>query len=146
VPTMGCYGIGVERTAAAVIEQNHDDDGIKWPITVAPFHVHLLTIKHEGRVRELSEKIHGELEKACIEVILDDRKERAGIKFKDADLIGVPFRITIGEKGLEDGNVELFDRKTGEREKLKLDDIVKNLVKRVAAEIEKFDKIADETA
>ena len=145
-PVMGCYGIGVERTTAAVIEQNHDDDGIKWPITVAPFQVHILTIKHEGKVQEISESIHGELEKIGIEVLLDDREERAGIKFKDADLIGVPFRVTIGEKELKDGNVELFERKTGKRELVKSVDIVSCLKKRVAGEKEKYEKIADELA
>ncbi|MCK5570011.1 MAG: proline--tRNA ligase, partial [Spirochaetes bacterium] len=110
IPIMGCYGIGVERTAAAVIEQNHDDDGIKWPITVAPFQVHILTIKHEGKVQEISESIHGELEKMGIEVLLDDREERAGIKFKDADLIGFPIQVIIGEKNLQKGKVEIKAR------------------------------------
>jgi prolyl-tRNA synthetase len=143
IPTMGCYGIGVERTAAAVIEQNHDDDGIKWPISVAPFHVHLLSIKHEGEIKDLSVEIYRDLERAGVEVLLDDREERAGIKFKDADLIGIPFRVTIGEKGLKEGNVELFNRKTREREKIKSDDIVECLKKRVALEKENFISIAD---
>jgi len=112
---MGCYGIGIGRTVAACIEQNHDGNGIIFPIPIAPFHciISALNIKEEP-VREASEQIYGQLADAGVEVLLDDRDERPGFKFKDADLIGIPLRIVVGSKNLAQGNVELKDRKTGE--------------------------------
>lgn len=112
---MGCYGIGIGRTVAACIEQNHDENGIIFPIPIAPFHciISALNIKEEP-VREASEQIYGQLADAGVEVLLDDRDERPGFKFKDADLIGIPLRIVVGSKNLAQGNVELKDRKTGE--------------------------------
>ena len=112
---MGCYGIGIGRTVAACIEQNHDENGIIFPIPIAPFHciISALNIK-EDPVREASERIYGQLADAGVEVLLDDRDERPGFKFKDADLIGIPLRIVVGSKNLAQGNVELKDRKTGE--------------------------------
>jgi len=112
---MGCYGIGIGRTVAACIEQNHDENGIIFPIPIAPFHciISALNIK-EDPVREASEQIYGQLADAGVEVLLDDRDERPGFKFKDADLIGIPLRIVVGSKNLAQGNVELKDRKTGE--------------------------------
>jgi len=100
VPTMGCYGIGVDRTLASIIEERHDDDGIVWPMTVAPYHVALVPIKYEGAMKEAADKLHAELEALGIEVLLDDRAERPGVKFKDADLIGIPLRVVIGDKNL----------------------------------------------
>ena len=112
---MGCYGIGIGRTVAACIEQNHDENGIIFPIPIAPFHciISALNIK-EDPVREASERIYGQLADAGVEVLLDDRDERPGFKFKDADLIGIPLRIVVGSKNLAQGNVELKDRKTGD--------------------------------
>jgi prolyl-tRNA synthetase len=112
---MGCYGIGIGRTVAACIEQNHDENGIIFPIPIAPFHciISALNIKEEP-VREASEQIYKHLSEAGIEVLLDDRDERPGFKFKDADLIGIPLRIVVGSKNLAQGNVELKDRKTGD--------------------------------
>jgi prolyl-tRNA synthetase len=112
---MGCYGIGIGRTVAACIEQNHDENGIIFPIPIAPFHciISALNIKEEP-VREASEQIYKQLAEAGVEVLLDDRDERPGFKFKDADLIGIPLRIVVGSKNLAQGNVELKDRKTGE--------------------------------
>jgi prolyl-tRNA synthetase len=105
---MGCYGIGVGRTVAAAIEQNHDKDGIIFPIPVAPFEVIILPLQlHETAVKEASEKIYKELIAHGIDVLLDDRDERAGVKFNDADLIGVPVRVTIGIKGIKNGLVEI---------------------------------------
>ena len=112
---MGCYGIGVGRTMAAAIEQNNDKDGIIWPRTIAPFEVVVVPVNAKVPEQlELAEKIYDELKKAGIDVLLDDRKERAGVKFKDCDLIGYPLRITVGPKAVEEGTVELRVRRTGE--------------------------------
>ncbi len=112
---MGCYGIGVGRTMAAAIEQNNDKDGIIWPRAIAPFEVVVVPVN--AKVPEqlaLAEKIYGELKAAGVDVLLDDRKERAGVKFKDCDLIGYPLRVTVGPKAVEEGQIELHVRKTGE--------------------------------
>lgn len=111
---MGCYGIGVTRTVAAVIEQHHDDKGIVWPKSVAPFDLHLIAVNmKDSEQKELSEKLYKELLKTNYDVLFDDRAERAGVKFTDADLIGLPVRITVGKKANE-GIVEVKVRKTGE--------------------------------
>ncbi len=112
---MGCYGIGVGRTMAAAIEQNNDKDGIIWPRSIAPFEVVVVPVNAKVPEQlELAEKIYGELKAAGVDVLLDDRKERAGVKFKDCDLIGYPLRITVGPKAVEEGAIELRVRKTGE--------------------------------
>jgi prolyl-tRNA synthetase len=112
---MGCYGIGIGRTVAACIEQNNDADGIVWPLPLAPYQVIITPVNvNEEDVRKVSEKIYDDLTAEGIETIFDDRDERAGVKFKDADLIGIPFRITVGRKNLSQGNVEWKIRKTGE--------------------------------
>ncbi|GFO67835.1 proline--tRNA ligase [Geomonas limicola] len=114
---MGCYGIGIGRTVAACIEQNHDENGIIFPIPIAPFQVIVSALSaKEDEVKEAAEKIYQDLLQAGIEVLIDDRDERPGFKFKDADLIGIPLRIVVGAKNLVDGKVELKDRKTGEVE------------------------------
>ncbi len=120
---MGCYGIGVERTVAAVIEQHHDENGIIWPLAIAPYHVVVVpvNVKKEEHL-ENAEKIYKELEAAGVEVLLDDRNERAGFKFKDSDLLGIPMRITVG-KDIVDGKVEFVLRETGEKELIALEDI-----------------------
>lgn len=110
---MGCYGIGVTRTAAAAIEQNHDQKGIIWPLPIAPFHVHLLPLSQSDKVHEVTRSLYTQLTAQNIEVLWDDRDERAGVKFNDADLIGAPFHLVIGEKGLKQGTIEIKDRKTG---------------------------------
>ena len=110
---MGCYGIGVSRTAAAAIEQNYDEKGIIWPIPIAPFHVHLLPVTHSEPVREATKSWYEELQNVGIEILLDDRDERAGVKFNDADLIGAPFQIVIGDKGLKKGTIDIKSRRTG---------------------------------
>jgi prolyl-tRNA synthetase len=104
---MGCYGIGVTRTAAAAIEQNHDDDGIRWPAPIAPFHVSLVALGTEPDTMKVAEELVGKLEAAGIEVLFDDRDERPGVKFKDHDLIGNPVRVAVGGKGLKEGIVEV---------------------------------------
>lgn len=116
---MGCYGIGVGRTLAAVIEQSHDDDGIIWPVAVAPYHVVIIPVN--GREQELvdtANKLYDEVTAAGLEAVLDDRGERAGVKFKDADLIGYPVRITVGAKPLAKGCVEVKIRQTGEMQEI----------------------------
>lgn len=125
---MGCYGIGIGRTAAACIEQNYDTHGIIWPVPLAPFHLIITPVNvNEKNVFDAAEKIYQEMLYAGIEVILDDRDERAGVKFNDADLIGIPLRITVGQKNLAQGNVELRVRKTGENKLYPLDGIVKEV-------------------
>jgi len=116
---MGCYGIGLNRIMAAAIEANHDDAGIIWPKSIAPFAVQIISLDpREKDVVDTAEKIYEELTAAGIEVLFDDRDERAGFKFKDADLIGIPVRITIGRKALAEGVVEVKERAKGEVEKL----------------------------
>ena len=111
---MGCYGIGVGRTAAASIEQNHDDNGIIWPLPIAPFPVEIVTLGQEdAAVREAAGQVIRALEAEKIEFLWDDREESAGVKFKDADLLGIPYRVTIGKKGVQKGESEIRSRKTG---------------------------------
>lgn len=125
---MGCYGIGVGRTMAATIEQNHDPDGIIWPLPLAPFQVIIVAVNvNEAPQREAAERIYQDLQGQGIEVLLDDRDERAGVKFKDADLIGIPLRVTIGPRRLLEGRVELRTRRTGEVSVVPLADIVKTV-------------------
>ena len=121
---MGCYGIGVSRTAAASVEQNHDAKGIKWPVPIAPFHVTLLPLSQSQPVTQLAETLYRSMQEAGIEVLWDDRDERAGVKFNDADLIGAPYHLVIGEKGLAQGQVELKLRHTGETQKVAPDQVV----------------------
>ena len=122
---MGSYGIGVERILAGAIELHHDADGIRMPLSIAPFHAALLPLQmQDAAVREAAEKIYSELTAAGVEVLLDDRDERAGVKFKDADLIGLPLRIAVGKKGLADGKVEWKARAGGEVELVALAEVV----------------------
>jgi len=115
VTVMGCYGIGVGRTAAAAVEQNHDDDGIVWPISIAPFEVAVIPVNvKQADVMAAAERVAADLDERGVEVFLDDREDRPGIKFKDADLTGIPVRITLGEKNVAAGFGEIRDRKTGE--------------------------------
>ncbi|MGI5096999.1 proline--tRNA ligase [Treponema socranskii] len=111
-PLMGCYGIGVDRTLASIIEEHHDDKGIVWTMSTAPYQVAIVPIKYEGRMKEVSDDIYDALTKAGIEVLLDDRNERPGVKFADMDLIGIPVRIVVGEKNLP--NVEIKERSASE--------------------------------
>lgn len=111
---MGCYGIGVSRTAAAAVEQNHDGNGMVWPVPIAPFHVHLLPLTASEAVLKTAGTLYDSLTAEGVEVLWDDRDERAGVKFNDADLIGAPFHLIIGEKGLAQGVVECKRRETGE--------------------------------
>jgi prolyl-tRNA synthetase len=126
---MGSYGIGVERIITAAIEQNNDQDGIIWPKSIAPFDIIVtVTNMNDDVLRETGERLYKDLQRAGLETLLDDRDERAGVKFKDADLIGIPYRVTIGRK-TADGLVELFDRRAKASEDVKLRDVVSRVQK-----------------
>lgn len=129
---MGCYGIGIGRTVAAAIEQNHDENGIIFPLPIAPFHcsVVALNTKDKGVMAE-AEEIYFKLEKKGIDVLFDDRDERPGVKFKDNDLIGIPLRIVVGSKGLAEGKVEIKIRNTGEVLLLPIEDAIEHVQKMV---------------
>jgi prolyl-tRNA synthetase len=113
-PLMGCYGIGLDRTLASIIEEHHDKDGIIWTMSTAPYHVVIVPIKYTGAMKETADKIYAELTENGIETLLDDRDERPGVKFKDMDLIGIPVRIVVGDRNLP--NVELKQRKSEKAE------------------------------
>ncbi|MCF6178703.1 MAG: proline--tRNA ligase [Geopsychrobacter sp.] len=131
---MGCYGIGIGRTVAASIEQNHDEHGIIWPMPIAPFQVLVVMLNpKDDAVREASEDLYAELLDLGIEVLLDDRKERPGAKFKDADLIGIPFRVTVGARTLKEGQFEFKARAGGEVEMLPVAEAAAELKARVVA-------------
>ena len=131
---MGCYGIGVSRTMAAVVEQHHDDNGIIWPMSIAPYHVDIVIAKADDPVQKaLAEDIENKLEALGVEVMLDDRDERPGVKFKDADLIGIPIRITVGKKAGE-GIVEYKLRRGGDMEELEAAEAVSKAAALVNAE------------
>jgi len=117
---MGCYGMGVTRLVAAVIEQNHDANGVVWPQPVAPFTLHVIPLNGQksDAVRDTTEAIYAEARDAGISVLLDDRNERPGVKFADADLIGIPHRIVIGDSGLQNGVVEYKHRRAETNEEL----------------------------
>lgn len=125
---MGCYGIGVNRILAGAVEQHHDDNGIIWPESIAPYQVELITVNqsHEES-RVLAESIYGTLQLDGIEVLYDDRDERAGVKFNDADLIGIPTQVIIGEKNLREGKIELKFRASGEKKLIEKKDILSAL-------------------
>jgi len=132
---MGSYGIGPARIAAAAVEQGNDENGIIWPLAIAPYQILIVPVnaKDQGSV-DVAEEIYRALEEKGIEVLMDDRDERAGVKFKDADLVGIPVRIIIGEKNLKEGLVELKDRRTGAIERVKVSDAVDAVVKKIVME------------
>ena len=123
-PIMGCYGIGVERAMAAVVEVHHDAKGIVWPVAIAPFEVVVVIAQQDDTaVAEAGEKVYQALLGAGVEVIVDDRPVRAGVKFSDAELVGIPFRVTVGKRGLASGSAELTDRATGSTVAVPLDEV-----------------------
>lgn len=135
---MGCYGIGVSRTMAAAVEQNNDEHGILWPMPIAPFQVIVVPVNaKKADQMEAAEKLYHELEAAGLEVLLDDRDERAGVKFKDADLIGIPVRINVGPKGLAVGQVEMKLRQAEEAEMVALEDITAKVKALVEAQMQR---------
>ncbi|MBE9062831.1 proline--tRNA ligase [cf. Phormidesmis sp. LEGE 11477] len=134
---MGCYGVGVSRLAQAAVEQSYDQNGIIWPVAIAPYHAIVVVpnIKDADQM-DAAEKLYDELNAAGVETLLDDRKERAGVKFKDAELVGIPFRIVTG-RSLKNGKVEVVKRADGEAAEIALDDVVSTLQSWVTAAIEK---------
>jgi prolyl-tRNA synthetase len=136
VPTMGCYGVGLDRTLASIIEEHHDEAGIIWPASVAPYHVIIVPIKYDGAVKAASDKLAAELEQAGLEVLLDDRNERPGVKFNDADLTGIPWRVVIGDKGLAQPSpqVEIKHRAEKENRKMELEKAAAELALKVREE------------
>ena len=131
---MGCYGIGVTRTIAAAIEQFHDEHGIMWPVAIAPFEVAIVLVssKDQDQVR-IAGDLYQSLQAAKADVLLDDRNERAGVKFNDADLIGYPVRVTVGKKSAAEGTVEIKIRRTGEQEVVSIDQAVARVQEILAA-------------
>ncbi len=131
---MGCYGIGITRTLQAVIEQCNDKDGILWPLSVAPYQVCItpLSLAPDTQAMKLAEQFYAELTAQGVEVILDDRDDRPGVKFKDADLVGFPIRIALGEKSLAKGEIEV-KRRGGELNPMKIDQAVAHVLQLIAA-------------
>lgn len=136
VPTMGCYGIGVDRVLASIIESFHDDKGILWPMTTAPFQVAIVPIKYDGQMKEAADRLYEELTNAGIEVLLDDRAERPGVKFNDMDLIGFPVRITVGDKNLP--NVEVKLRSEQDAQLIPLENASAKVAEIVKAELDRL--------
>ncbi|MCP8616488.1 proline--tRNA ligase [Salirhabdus salicampi] len=131
---MGCYGIGVSRTVAAIVEQYHDDNGMTWPVQIAPYQVHLLALnmKNEEQ-KQLADELYTQLQKAGVEVLYDDRKERAGVKFADSDLFGIPLRITVGKRAGE-GVVEVKERSNGNQQEVEKEEILQVVNQFLASE------------
>ncbi len=133
--TMGSYGIGLERNLAAVVEANHDSVGICWPVNIAPYEVVVTVVKPKDvACHEAGERLYEKLGEAGIEVVIDDRDERPGVKFKDAELIGIPYRVTIGPKGLADNIFELVRRADGSKRDLPIEHAAETIVEAVLDE------------
>ena len=142
IPTMGCYGIGLDRTLASVIEEHHDEAGIIWPASVAPYHVIIIPIKYDAAVQAAADKLAGELAAAGVEVLLDDRNERPGVKFNDADLIGIPWRVVVGDKGLAQPNPQVEVKRRSEKENLmiELDRAAPELIEKIREELAELNR------
>ncbi|MCB0391824.1 MAG: proline--tRNA ligase [Bdellovibrionales bacterium] len=126
---MGCYGIGISRSVQAVIEQNHDKDGMIWPAAIAPYAVHICILDpKDEKVSGVAYSLYNDLNAQGIDCLMDDRDERPGVKFKDADLLGMPLRVTVGGRGVENGEVEIVERKTGEKRSIAISDIKKTII------------------
>lgn len=130
---MGCYGIGVTRTLASIVEQYHDDQGIIWPLNVAPYHVVIIPIRYQNEQQELADSIYHQLQEKHVEVILDDRNVQAGVKFKDWDLIGIPMSITVGKRASE-GIVEFKFRSDNQKQELTVDEVIDLIIDKVNKE------------
>jgi len=128
-PYMGCYGIGISRIVAAAIEQNHDEKGIIWPKAISPFEILIIVLndKNDSSVLDEALKIYQELKSDGIEVLIDDRDERAGVKFADADLLGIPKQVIVGKRGIEKNIIEFTSRITGEKRDIKISEAVSQL-------------------
>ena len=129
IPLMGCYGMGVTRLVAAVIEQNHDNNGIIWPTPLAPFQVHLIALNYQKSesVQQACDQLYSDMQAHNIDVLFDERNERPGVKFADADLIGIPNRIVVGERGLKNGQVEFRKRADSNSTDVNLDAVLSML-------------------
>src|SRR5690606_17772693 len=127
---MGCYGIGVSRIVAAAIEQHNDNKGIIWPEPMAPFQVAIIPVKYDHeQTKKVSDELYEALKAKGIEVLLDDRKERPGVKFADMDLIGIPYRIVVGEKGIANGTVEFKRRDADKAEDVEISKVIETITK-----------------
>ena len=131
---MGCYGIGVSRTLAAVVEQHHDEHGIVFPVCVAPYEVEIVPLDAKGEVWDTADDVANKLVELGIEVVVDDRKERPGVKFNDADLMGFPYQVVCGKRGIKNGVVEVKERATGERTDVAIDEIADYLADKVKSQ------------
>ena len=133
VVTMGCYGIGVTRVVASAIEQNYDERGIIWPDAIAPFHIALVPMNwaKSQRIQEESQKLYEQLTAAGFDVFYDDRNERPGVKFADAELIGIPHRLVMGEKGLDAGTIEYKGRRDSESQDIAYSDLINFLKEKI---------------
>ena len=131
---MGCYGVGISRTLAAVVEQHNDENGIIWPLSIAPFEVSVIALDKKGEAFDEAARLADELAAAGIEVVFDDRAERPGVKFADNDLMGFPYQLIVGKRGIKNGTVELKCRATGEREDVAIDEVVAKLAETVRSE------------
>ena len=130
---MGCYGLGVGRTLAAAVEQSHDDDGIVWPPALAPFSVALLSLQRDAEVQKAADDLYQALTAAGVDVFYDDRDERPGVKFKDADLVGFPVRVVVGAKALAKGGVEVSARREKKAEVVPVAKVVETVKATLAA-------------
>jgi prolyl-tRNA synthetase len=141
-PTMGSYGIGLDRTLASVIEEHHDEAGIIWPMTIAPYQVIIVPIKYDGAAKAAADKLAEELTALGIEVLLDDRSERPGVKFNDADLLGIPWRVVVGDKGLGEATpqVEIKYRSSKEMQHEALDKAAAALAAKIKAELAELNR------
>ena len=130
---MGCYGIGVSRLLAAVVEQHNDEHGIIWPVCVAPYEVEIVPLSvGDDTVWPLAKQLADSFVEAGLETVMDDRDERPGVKFADADLIGLPWQVIVGKRGVANGVAEVKNRETGERVDVALDEVAAWLVARIA--------------
>jgi prolyl-tRNA synthetase len=134
VMDMGCYGIGVSRVVAAAIEQNHDDKGIIWPDAIAPFHIALVPLNYDKSddVRQLADRLYQDLQQAGYDVLLDDRKERPGVKFADMELIGIPHRVVISDRGIAAGTLEYKGRRDSENQDIAIDQLMASLAEKLS--------------
>ncbi len=132
---MGSYGIGVGRNMASVVETSHDDKGIVWPVPIAPFEVVVTVVKMDDeQTVAAAETLYESLGEAGVDVIIDDREERPGVKFADAELVGIPYRVTVGPKSLSDGVVEVLSRSDGAVELVAVDEVAAALEARITSE------------
>ena len=131
---MGCYGVGISRTLAAVVEQHNDEQGIIWPVSIAPYEVSVIALDKKGEAFDRAEELANELAACGLDVVFDDRGERPGVKFADNDLMGFPFQVIVGKRGLANGTVEVKRRATGERTDVAVDAVVEQIHDLVVAE------------